>query len=145
MPLTHEVAQFIVETSFDSIPESTKRLAKRSILDGIGLALAGQRAQSGHLVRRYLESLGCAGRSTVVGGVRVTAVGEVSALASFPFAQAAPAVRAAFIAQQKHAAFALWLRRRQNQSLASLTCQHDQPPQPASIDLTDWLPWLSLG
>jgi hypothetical protein len=85
------------------------------------------------------------GASAVVDGVKLTVAGEVAPLGSFPFAQAAPAVRAAFIAQQKDAAFAIWSRRRQNQSLGSLTCQHDQPPQPSTVDLTDWLPYLSLG
>jgi hypothetical protein len=85
------------------------------------------------------------GRSVDVAGVQVTVLGEVAPLGSFPVAQAAPAVRAAFVAQQKDAAFALWSRRRQNQSLGSLTCQHDQPPQPATVDLTEWLPFLSLG
>jgi hypothetical protein len=85
------------------------------------------------------------GRSTVIGGVKVTVAGEVAPLGSFAFALAGPAVRAAFVTQQKDAAFALWLRRRQNQSLPRLTCQHDQPPQPATVDLTDWLPYLSLG
>jgi 2-methylcitrate dehydratase PrpD len=44
-------------------------LGKRSILDGIGLALAGSVAESGHIVRRYLSSLGCtaAKGSTVIG------------------------------------------------------------------------------
>jgi hypothetical protein len=81
----------------------------------------------------------------VVDGVKLTVAGEVAPLGSFPLAQAAPAVRAAFIAQQKDAAFAIWSRRRQNQSVGSLTCQHDQPPQPATVDLTDWLPYLGLG
>jgi hypothetical protein len=85
------------------------------------------------------------GRSTVVGGVTLTVLGEVAPLGSFPLAQAAPAIRAAFVAQQKDAAFAVWLRRRQNQSLGSLTCQHDEPPQPATVDLTDWLPYLALN
>jgi len=85
------------------------------------------------------------GRSAVIAGVKVTVVGEVAPLGSFPFAQAAPAVRAAFVAQQKDAAFTVWLRRRQNQALGRVTCQHDQPPQPATVDLTDWLPYLGLG
>jgi 2-methylcitrate dehydratase PrpD len=34
-------------------------LGKRSILDGIGLALAGSVAESGHIVRKHLKSLGC--------------------------------------------------------------------------------------
>ncbi len=33
-------------------------LGKRSILDGLGLALAGNAAESGHIVRNYLKSLG---------------------------------------------------------------------------------------
>src|SRR5207245_1307065 len=37
------------------------------ILDGIGLALAGQRAETGHIVSDYLASLGCTGGSTVIG------------------------------------------------------------------------------
>jgi len=85
------------------------------------------------------------GASTVVLGVKLTVDGEVAPLGSFPFAQAAPAIRAAFIAQQKDAAFAIWSRRHQNQSLSSLTCRHDQPPQPATVDLTNWLPYLGLG
>ena len=59
--------------------------------------------------------------------------------------QAAASVRYALVAQERHAAFAVWARRRENQSLGSLTCQHDQPPQPATVDLTNWLPYLSLG
>jgi hypothetical protein len=81
----------------------------------------------------------------VIAGVKVAVAGEVAPLGSFAFALAAPAVGAAFVAQQKDAAFAVWLRRRQNQSLSRLTCQHDQPPQPATVDLTDWLSYLSLG
>jgi hypothetical protein len=80
-----------------------------------------------------------------IDGIKVTALGETAPLGSFPFAQAAPSVRRAFVAQERDAAFAIWARKRENQSLGSLTCQHDQPPQPATVDLTDWLPYLSLG
>lgn len=86
-----------------------------------------------------------AGEAKTIDGVKVTALGETAPLAAFPYPQAAPAVRRALIDEQKDAAFALWARRRQNQSLSRLTCRHDQPPQPATFDLTDWLPFLSLG
>ncbi len=86
-----------------------------------------------------------AGQTVKIHGVKVTALGETAPLGAFPLAQALPAVRRAFVAQERDAAFAVWSRRRQNQSLGSLTCQHDQPPQPATVDLTDWLPYLSLG
>ena len=44
-------------------------LGKRSVLDGIGLALAGANSECGHITRRYLESLGIASDkgSTVIG------------------------------------------------------------------------------
>jgi 2-methylcitrate dehydratase PrpD len=44
-------------------------LGKRSILDGLGLALAGNAAESGHIVRTYLKSLGIPTTkgSTVIG------------------------------------------------------------------------------
>jgi hypothetical protein len=86
-----------------------------------------------------------AGESLKIDGVKVTALGETAPLGSFPFVQAAASVRYALVAQERHAAFAVWARRRENQSLGSLTCQHDQPPQPATVDLTNWLPYLSLG
>jgi hypothetical protein len=86
-----------------------------------------------------------AGSQVTIDGVQVTALGEAAPLGSFPYAQAAPAIRKAFVDQLKSSAFATWSRRRQNQSLGSLTCQRDQQPQPEAVDLTEWLPYLSLG
>jgi hypothetical protein len=85
------------------------------------------------------------GSKVTIDGIQVTALGEPAPLGSFPYAQAAPAIRKAFVDQLRSGAFATWSRRRQNQSLGSLTCQHDQQPQPEAIDLTDWVPYLSLG
>jgi 2-methylcitrate dehydratase PrpD len=56
--LTAEVAQFLIATKASRIPADVMHLGKRSILDGIGLALAGNAAESGHIVRTYLRSLG---------------------------------------------------------------------------------------
>jgi 2-methylcitrate dehydratase PrpD len=67
--LTAYVARFITETKASSIPAGVMHLGKRSILDGIGLALAGNAAESGHIVRQYLKTLGIAtGKgATVIG------------------------------------------------------------------------------
>src|SRR5687768_3395276 len=66
--LTEEVAKFIVETKSRRIPSDVMHLGKRSILDGLGLALAGNRAESGHLVRAYLKTLGLRnGDCTIIG------------------------------------------------------------------------------
>lgn len=85
------------------------------------------------------------GQSVKVGGVKVTALGETAPLGAYPYAVALPAVRHALVAQERLGAFATWARRRQNQSLGQLACQHDKLPRPATIDLTGWVPFLSLG
>jgi len=86
-----------------------------------------------------------AGETAVIDGVKVTALGETTPLAAVPYGTALPAIRVALVRELKQDAFAVWLRRRENQSLAGLACQHDQAPLPAAVDLTDWLPYLSLG
>ena len=55
--LTADVARFIIDTRSRRIPADVMRLGKRSILDGLGLALAGNAAESGRLVRAYLTKL----------------------------------------------------------------------------------------
>jgi hypothetical protein len=85
-----------------------------------------------------------AGTTVKIAGVKVTVLGETAPLGAFPLQQAAPSVRQALVDEAKAAAFEIWLRGRENESLDSLTCSHDQLPQPASVDLTDWLPFLAL-
>ncbi|HEX3756548.1 MAG TPA: MmgE/PrpD family protein [Rhizomicrobium sp.] len=66
--LTREVAHFILTTSYADIPAGVIEKGKKSILDGLGLALSGSSAQSGRYVETYLRSLGLApGPATVVG------------------------------------------------------------------------------
>ena len=66
--LTREVAGFIVATRYASIPEDVAELGKKSILDGLGLALCGSVAESGNLSRAYVKSLGLSrGDATVIG------------------------------------------------------------------------------
>jgi 2-methylcitrate dehydratase PrpD len=59
--LTAYVADFVASTKYSDIPKDVVHLGKKSILDGLGLALAGSVAKSGELVRRHLQGLGCAG------------------------------------------------------------------------------------
>src|SRR5437773_1257093 len=68
--LTAYVADFIVSTRASDIPPDVAHLGKRSILDGLGLALAGAASETGRIIRRYLDSLGIAADSgsTVIGG-----------------------------------------------------------------------------
>jgi 2-methylcitrate dehydratase PrpD len=66
--LTWYVADFICNTSAADLPQNVIDLGKKSILDGIGLALSGSVAKSGELVRRHLADLSLgSGPSTVIG------------------------------------------------------------------------------
>jgi 2-methylcitrate dehydratase PrpD len=72
---TDRVAAFIEETRAEDLPADVVALGKKSILDGLGLALAGSVAKSGELVVRHLADLGLQeGPATVIGvGRRVAA------------------------------------------------------------------------
>jgi 2-methylcitrate dehydratase PrpD len=66
--LTQEVARFVVNTNWADLPADVLELGKKSILDGIGLALAGSVAETGKLSRAHVQSLGLGrGSATVIG------------------------------------------------------------------------------
>src|SRR5712672_2709372 len=72
--LTDYVAKFVVNTGYDVIPADVIELGKKSILDGLGLALAGSKAETGPLCMQYLNALGALhGGSTIIGTSRKTA------------------------------------------------------------------------
>lgn len=71
--LTEYVGKFIASTKYEDIPQDVLELGKKSILDGLGLALAGSRAQTGAICREYVEHLGiCEGKATVIGTSKKT-------------------------------------------------------------------------
>ena len=71
--LTDYVGKFVSQAKYEDIPGEVVELGKKSILDGLGLALAGSKAQTGSLCRRYLERIGvCDGQSTIIGSARKT-------------------------------------------------------------------------
>jgi 2-methylcitrate dehydratase PrpD len=71
--LTEYVGKFVLHTMYEDIPGEVIELGKKSILDGLGLALAGSMAQTGALCRRYLENLGlCNGNATIIGSAQKT-------------------------------------------------------------------------
>ena len=81
--LTAYVAQFVLDTRASRIPADVMHLGKRSILDGIGLALAGNAAESGHIVRTYLKSLGIAtGKGATVIGTALKVPARFAAFAN---------------------------------------------------------------
>jgi 2-methylcitrate dehydratase PrpD len=66
--LTKYAGEFVVRTKYKDIPTDVIELGKKSILDGLGLALAGSRADSGPISRKFVEQSGaCLGKSTIIG------------------------------------------------------------------------------
>jgi 2-methylcitrate dehydratase PrpD len=56
--LTAEVAEFVACVSAGEIPDDVGRLAKRSILDGLGLAVAGSRSRAAQIAAAEVASYG---------------------------------------------------------------------------------------
>ena len=72
---TRGAVDFMVATRYQDLPREVLAAGKKSILDGIGLALVGSVARSGELSRTYLRSLGIQnGAATVVGSAMKSAV-----------------------------------------------------------------------
>ncbi|HEY6098328.1 MAG TPA: MmgE/PrpD family protein, partial [Anaeromyxobacter sp.] len=74
--LTDEVAGFVVGTEPRDVPAEVAHLGKRSVLDGLGLALAGAASRTGRIARRYLAGMGIAtprGSTTIGADLRVPA------------------------------------------------------------------------
>ncbi len=79
--LTQEVAAFIVGTFYSDLPPESIRLAKRCLIDGIGVILGGATDQASVILRQYLENIGGKFESAVLGSkLRVPA--SVAALAN---------------------------------------------------------------
>src|SRR3982074_1227621 len=56
--LTDYVGRFVATTKYEDIPPEVIELGKKSILDGVGLPLAGARTETGTICREYLKNIG---------------------------------------------------------------------------------------
>ena len=65
--LTRYVAEWSTELSADDIPQRTRDIAIRHVLDGYGLALSGHAEESHAILRRYVDSVGADGAVHVLG------------------------------------------------------------------------------
>ncbi len=80
--LTVHVADFIASTRYTNLPAEVVRLGKKSILDGLGLALAGSVAKSGKLLRRHLQGLECSGGASSIIGTPMRVPARFAAFAN---------------------------------------------------------------
>jgi 2-methylcitrate dehydratase PrpD len=80
--LTRSVAEFIVNTKYEQIPDDVIALGKKTMLDGFGLALAGSASVVAPVVRQYLGTLGLARQSATVVGTNVKVPARFAAFAN---------------------------------------------------------------
>jgi len=80
--VTGHIADFIVRTGYDDVPADVLELGKKSILDGLGLALVGSIAQTGRLARQYIQSLGLSRSDATVIGTSMKAPVRFAAFAN---------------------------------------------------------------
>lgn len=66
--ITAQVSNFVAGCELGTVPPDVLSKAKRSILDGLGLAVAGSRSAAAGIARREVESYGCAASEATVLG-----------------------------------------------------------------------------
>ena len=74
--LTAYVSEFVVNLKLTDIPPESLELGKKSILDGLGLALSGSKAESWRLIQEYVKPFGfppSKGAAVLGSGVRLPA------------------------------------------------------------------------
>jgi hypothetical protein len=82
--------------------------------------------------------------TTLLGTFVVKPLDAAQPLGALPFPTVRPAIVAALRGFERAQAFERWTIARQNAVLNETICLHDDLPQPAAIDLTQYLPFLRL-
>ncbi|HTH99118.1 MAG TPA: MmgE/PrpD family protein [Stellaceae bacterium] len=80
--LTAHVAEFVATNHQKTLPADVIELGRKSILDGLGLAIAGAASESGHIVTEYLQDLGGNHAVCSVLGTRLKAPARHAAFAN---------------------------------------------------------------
>lgn len=79
--ITEETAQFIIDTNYADLPETLRAEARRCILDGLAVMLAGTTEDCTKIIYQYLGDLGVSGPCRVP-GINASFPAEFAALAS---------------------------------------------------------------
>lgn len=65
--VSEKIAEWVQATNYNNIPEEVLDIAKRCILDFVGVTLAGSREQTARIVRQYVNEVNGKGEATVIG------------------------------------------------------------------------------
>jgi len=70
--LTKQLAQYVVETDYESLPAEVTHAAKRCLIDWLGVALGGSSHPGVDSLLQVAERVGCPNRAAIVGRKRKT-------------------------------------------------------------------------
>jgi 2-methylcitrate dehydratase PrpD len=87
MGVTSTLAGFVSKVDFDDLPADVVLMAKRAILDTVGVTLAGTRTEAGTIIREYVRELGGSAQAALLGTPERSAA-PLAALANGTFAHA---------------------------------------------------------
>jgi hypothetical protein len=82
--------------------------------------------------------------STLLGTFAVRPLAAAQPLGALPLSTVRPAIAAALRGFERAQSFERWTIAQQNHALNRTICLRDQLPQPAAIDLTEYLPFLRI-
>ena len=82
--------------------------------------------------------------TTLLGTFTVRPLGASQPLGALPLTKVRPAIVAALRGFERAQSFENWTIKEQNHALNRTICVRDQMPQPAAIDLTEYLPFLRI-
>jgi 2-methylcitrate dehydratase PrpD len=80
--ITAAVVDFISHTRFEAVPQKAVVEAKRCLIDGFGVVLAGATVEGSRIVRDYVKAASATGDSTILGPARMSAAAAHAALAN---------------------------------------------------------------
>ena len=79
---TRAVVEFVTTARLDRFPPEAVTQAKRCLIDGFAVMLAGSTAHGSAIVRQYIRTVGAKGGSSILGRERMTAPAAQAALAN---------------------------------------------------------------
>lgn len=65
--ITKEIASFVVNTDFENIPTEAITVAKKAILDGIGVAIAGSKEECSGIIADFIEEIEAKETASILG------------------------------------------------------------------------------